>query len=338
MLNSIQILRAIAALLVVFAHFEFVEPAVGGFGVDIFFVISGFIMAYIVNKNADAFLYRRIVRIMPLYYSMTAFVIALFLLKPSWFRNVIVTPGAIIKSLLFIPYRIKGSGPILSLGWTLNYEMFFYVSIAICLAVFGRKKGMLACLVTLTLFSILVMLLPLTNSLILFWGNSIILEFVAGSLLYYAWTKWLRNPGGMLRSVLIFLGLISFLTLVLMDHYYDPKPYRFLIFGVPSVFLAAGFLAMEPYINPKNKIHATMVLLGDASYAMYLVHPFVIYAMIRLVFVRFKLEGFGFELAELILSMIIVCLVSIALHKWFEKPVLKRLKLSLDKRFDAKKI
>ncbi|MCE7063541.1 acyltransferase [Dyadobacter sp. CY343] len=338
MLNSIQILRAIAALLVVFAHFEFIHPAVGGFGVDIFFIISGFIMAYIVNKNPDAFLYRRLVRIIPIYWFMTLLTLALYAVKPSWFRSLIVTPEAIIKSLLFIPYRLKGSGPILSLGWTLVYEMFFYVSIAVFIAIFGNKRGMNASLIFLTLFVVVFNIFPIRNYVLEFYSNTIILEFVTGSLLYYYWRNFGNLKSPLVEAMGLSLGAASFIFLVYADYLQDPNLTRFLLFGIPAFFIANAFLIMEGKVNRQNKVHSTAILLGDASYAMYLVHPFVIYAFIRLVFVRFKMEGRAFELAQLIGTMIIVCIVAVIIHKWFEKPVLKALKSVMDKRFDSKKI
>jgi peptidoglycan/LPS O-acetylase OafA/YrhL len=338
MLNSIQILRAIAALLVVFAHFEYVHPAVGGFGVDIFFIISGFIMAYIVNKNSDAFLYRRLVRIVPIYWFMTLLTLALYAVKPTWFRSLIVTPEAVIKSLLFIPYRIKGSGPILSLGWTLTYEMFFYVCIAVFIAIFGSKKGMNACLIFLTLFVVILNMFPIRNYVLEFYSNTIILEFVSGSLLYYYWKHFGDIKSALVKGMGLLLGAASFVFLLYADYLYDPNLTRFLLFGIPAFFIANAFLILEEKVNRQNKVHSTAILLGDASYAMYLVHPFVIYAFIRLVFSRLKVESLEFELAQLIVTMIVVCVVAVLIHKWFEKPVLKALKSVLDKRFDAKKI
>ncbi|MGV3601789.1 MAG: acyltransferase family protein [Dyadobacter fermentans] len=337
MLNSIQILRAIAALFVVFAHFEYIKPTIGGFGVDIFFIISGFIMAYIVDKSTASFLYRRIIRIVPLYYSMTLLTTGLYLAKPTWFRNVIITPEAIVKSLLFIPYRIKGSGPILSLGWTLNYEMFFYLAIAIFVTIFKGKKGMIACLIGLSAFVLISTLFPSDNHMLRFWGGTIVLEFVAGGILFYLWKSKLLFLSKPAKTAGIVLGFLSLLFLMYADYTTDPYSIRFLLFGIPSFFLAAGFLLLESRVDSTNKIHSTMILLGDSSYAMYLVHPFVIYGFLRLIFVRLSPEGEIYELIGLILSMIAVCLVSIAIHKWFEKPVIALLKSFLDKRFDPKK-
>ncbi len=337
MLQGIQILRALAALLVVFAHFEYVKPAVGGFGVDIFFVISGFIMAYIADKSTDGFLYRRIIRIVPLYYAMTFLTTGLYLVKPDWFRNVIVTPAALAKSLLFIPYHINESGPILALGWTLNYEMFFYLSIALFISIFGGKKGMIACLIGLSLFVLISALVVWENYELRFWGSSMVMEFVFGGILYYLWKYQLRSATQPVKNALVIVGFAALAFLMYAEYTCGFSSQRFLLFGLPSALVACGFLMLENRINPQNKIHSTMVLLGDSSYAMYLVHPFVIYAFLRLVYVRLNLQGPVSDFLGLVLSMILVCLVSVALHNWFEKPMISLLKSVLDKHFDSRK-
>ncbi|MCE6993015.1 acyltransferase [Dyadobacter sp. CY323] len=290
-------------------------------------------MTYIVSKNEDSFLYRRIIRIVPLYYGMTFFTVTLFLLKPVWFRNVIVTPEAIIKSLLFIPYRIKGSGPILSLGWTLNYEMFFYLTIAISISLFGNKRGMIACLILLSLFVLICQIYPPTNYILAFYSGSIILEFVAGSFLFYHWNARKHSLSLTTKWVGKILGILSLIFLIITDYFYDPTLSRFLLFGIPSLFLTNAALMVEGKVDIKKKLYSTAVLLGDSSYAMYLTHPFIIYAFIRLVFKNFKSENVLFRMTELVVTMIIVCFVSIVIYKWFEKPVMKKLKLATNNKF-----
>ncbi|SEJ50688.1 Acyltransferase family protein [Dyadobacter sp. SG02] len=337
MLQSIQTLRALAALLVVFAHFEYIKPAVGGFGVDIFFIISGFIMAYIVNKSAEGFLYRRIIRIVPLYYAMTFLSAGLYLAKPSWFRNLILTPTTLAKSLLFIPYHIKDSGPVLTLGWTLNYEMFFYVSIAAFIAIFGSKKGMIACLIGLSVFVLLSAFASWENYMFRFWSSPMIMEFVGGGILYYFWQHRLRSASRSLRNALIVVGFAALVFLPYAEYHYGLATQRFLLFGGPSLLVACGFLCLEDRFNPQNKIHSTMVLLGDSSYAMYLVHPFVIYAFLRLVYTRIGMQGPVLDFLGMVLSMTLVCLISIAMHKWFEKPMVSLLRSAFDKQFEPAK-
>lgn len=337
MLQSIQILRALAALLVVFAHFEYIKPAVGGFGVDIFFVISGFIMAFVVNKSGEGFLYHRIIRIVPLYYVMTLLTTGLYLTKPSWFRNVVMTPTALVKSLLFIPYHIKDSGPILTLGWTLNYEMFFYVSIALFVSIFGNKKGMIVCLIGLTLFVLISAFVSWESYVVRYWGSPMIIEFVSGGILYYIWKYLLRSASQPFRNILAVVGLSALAFLFFAEYVYGLSSQRFLLIGGPSFLVVCGFLSLENRINPQSRIHSTMITLGNSSYAMYLVHPFVIYGFLRLVYVRLGLQGAVFDLLGLILSIVLVCLLSIALHKWLEKPMVGLLRSVMDKQFGSYK-
>ena len=92
------------------------------------------------------------VRIVPLYFSMTVLITIVALIKPEWFRSIVVSDEAFMKSILFIPYRIQNSGPLLSLGWTLNYEMFFYLVTALGISLFGGKRGNIISLTFLLLF------------------------------------------------------------------------------------------------------------------------------------------------------------------------------------------
>jgi exopolysaccharide production protein ExoZ len=338
MIKSIQILRAFAALLVVYAHFEFSKPSIGSFGVDIFFIISGFIMAYIVDKNPNAFLYRRIVRIVPLYFSMTLATILLNLARPNWFRNVIITPAAVIKSFLFVPYRIKQSGPILSLGWTLNYEMFFYVVIAICIAIWGSRKGMFACLSVLVLVVCWGTAYPPENYVLNFYSANIILEFVCGSLLYYFGVNFGLGESRVSGFFFLLLGLASFMFLIYANYYLYSIPMRFWLYGIPALFVTNMALMLENKIDLKNRGHRLGILLGDSSYAMYLVHPFVIYAFIRLVFKRVPFNSPVFQLIELVFTMMVVCAVSIVIYKYFEKPLIAKVKLVFDRWFDEKRV
>lgn len=335
MINSIQILRGIAALLVVYAHIEFMNVKIGNFGVDIFFVISGFIIAYMVSKDISSFLYRRIVRIIPLYYSMTLFTAALAIAKPGWFKHVIVNAETLIKSLLFIPYRLHDSGPVLSLGWTLNMEMFFYAVTFVCILVFDQKLSVWACQLLLFVLVIVFQFVEPFSYPIAFYSQGIVLEFVLGSLLYYIWKNQTLSRNSLLRTLFISLGAAALPFMCYAD--YALKYDRLFIFGFPAFFLANAMLMLEPYINKENRFIQTAILIGDASYAMYLAHPFIIYAFIRLIFARFPTTSIPIQFAELLITLLAVCIVSILIHKKYEKPVMNWLRGRLDIRFDKKK-
>src|ERR1019366_2869669 len=142
LIHPIQYLRGIAALMVVWHHgvgqlatLETYFPfRFGTSGVDLFFVISGFIMV-VTTAGRDVtpteFIARRFVRVVPLYWVLTLALAATALVAPSLFRSVTLTAVSLIQSLLFIPHFSPSHAgmiwPVLVPGWTLNYEMFFYV-------------------------------------------------------------------------------------------------------------------------------------------------------------------------------------------------------------------
>ena len=140
-LLGLQILRFVAAMAVVLFHMGSdyqirfgldANPfAYGAFGVDIFFVLSGFIIAMTTDPSRGAWYFyrKRLIRIVPIYWLLTFGVVAIGIAAPTLLNSTEVSFEAVIKSLLFIAYE-RPSGelqPLLFLGWTLNYEMFFYL-------------------------------------------------------------------------------------------------------------------------------------------------------------------------------------------------------------------
>ena len=122
---SLQLLRFLAALSVILFHIPLIKfPAIG---VDIFFVVSGFVIAFVLNNNKNQFLLKRLIRILPLYWILTIFIFILKLYFPFLFSFSEISYSDLIKSLLFIPIyseiENKIMYPIIMVGWTLNYEM-----------------------------------------------------------------------------------------------------------------------------------------------------------------------------------------------------------------------
>ena len=157
-LASIQVLRAAAALAVLFAHLwpalaqfgnENIIPnfTFGAAGVDLFFVISGFIMVYTSERlfgqrdGPGRFLTRRLIRIVPMYWALTTLVVV------AWYGVKLpdhTTWTNVVGSYLFIPTLKPGGGtaPVLGVGWTLNYEMLFYFLFAITI-MFQRRMAVI---------------------------------------------------------------------------------------------------------------------------------------------------------------------------------------------------
>lgn len=192
----IQYLRAVAALMVVFHHSliqmpwlaQYHQSSIGSYGVDLFFVISGFVMVVTTHGREvtrTEFMRRRIVRIVPLYWALTLFTVLCVAFAPGLFRTTSIEPWHVIQSLLFIPHLSpnfpKEMWPVMVPGWTLNYEMFFYACFALTL---GRFWWMVAGFVGLFLFGFI---FGPSNDLLAFFTRYLILEFVAGAVLARLW-------------------------------------------------------------------------------------------------------------------------------------------------------
>jgi exopolysaccharide production protein ExoZ len=142
-LYSIQYARALAALAVVLAHTGAYGSGnafhIGSAGVDIFFVISGFVMWTTTASRAQTpadFIANRIVRIVPMYWLVTLALVIAAVCVPALFPRLKIDAGHVVASLLFMPSRSPFNGelwPVLVQGWTLNYEMFFYGVFALVL-------------------------------------------------------------------------------------------------------------------------------------------------------------------------------------------------------------
>lgn len=284
-LAGLQILRFLAAFAVVLFHvgssyqIEFgnaVNPfAFGAAGVDVFFVLSGFIMALTTDpaRGAWYFARRRLARIVPLYWTLTLGIAVIGLALPSLLNSTSVTPETLFKSLFFIPYE-RPSGamqPLLFLGWTLNYEMFFYAIYAACILLGLRSP--LAPVAVIALLVTAGQLFPFGNAIWRFYSNPLMIEFALGICLYLA---HVRHPGWLKRRTVLLAaaGIASFILLRLV-----PGVPWILAGAVPAVLLVASFVAFTP---GRSGWLALLALLGDASYSLYLSHPYVLQVFAKL--------------------------------------------------------
>ncbi len=342
-IRSIQALRAIAALSVAFGHLQsesLTMPAAAttgyvpivldltGAGVDLFFVISGFVMVYASRDlsqtagGGQLFLKRRIARIVPFYWMMTTLFLLTMVLMPHALSSAAPTPIEILKSYLFIPYVHAGADvirPVYKLGWTLNYEMFFYFVFAALLFLPMRWTVF----VTAVLFSGLVALgatLSPSSGILSFWTNPIILEFVMGSFIALAFLHgWRQGIGG--ASALLFLGICGFAvtTITGLDAHGSWRP---LLWGLPAALIVAAAALKSDAIAPAGRAMGFLVALGDASYALYLLHPMVIRAL------RLSWDRLGLSIALspwIFIGAALVVLVPVALmvNIWIERPMTK---------------
>lgn len=342
---AIQALRAVAALLVVFEHLKNdmlrifldrdpLQSAWAGVpfsaGVDVFFVISGFVIAHSsasLHGRPGAwktFLTRRVARVVPLYWLLSG---ALAVLAVTVLDPALYFPDAsyLVASFLFVPApNVQGAIlPLLPLGWTLNYEMAFYLVFALFV---GLRQGRALALVAVTLLAVVAWgrIDPPSSVALVFWTDAILLEFLAGIGVYVALARGFSLPNGVrLALVPVAVALLLWLG--------EPNlPWRWLFWGGPATLLVLAAVSGRPRSGRPFGQHL-WEMLGDVSYAVYLSHLFVLIGVRRLL-LAFGLTGDFVVFVVFPVSVLAITLgVSWALNRLFEKPVLHVLR----RRFDA---
>lgn len=310
-LHALQYLRAIAALAVVYSHaaiqVEDYSPYLGkagSFGVDIFFVISGFIMIYIAKPDARPipFFVNRIRRVVPLYWFFTLLMAAILLLMPSVFKATTFEWGSFLMSLAFIPHwSVAQEGvawPIVAPGWSLNFEMYFYLVFAFSLFFAERYRVLFITLVITAVFLIAQSLHTGDSAMAQFYGKSMVFEFVFGMVLAVAWKRGFRLPASTAFWLLLLGTCLLFLRFPVA---------RILEFGVPSLMIVTACLFV------RVKEYRWAVVLGDASYALYLSHIFTL-GVLRKFLTPFLGTGPLDAYLFVIISIIICTLVSLVIH------------------------
>jgi peptidoglycan/LPS O-acetylase OafA/YrhL len=339
-LYGIQVLRALAALMVAVHHVQsdaaFLAGRAGTIfspsdilpwnaGVDLFFVISGFIMVHASSGlfgqagGARLFLARRIARIVPLYWAATTLFLLVMLVSPALLNSGAPSAGQILASYLFwpLPNGVGEIQPIYSLGWTLNYEMLFY-------ALFGAALLLPARLVvpatTLALAGLVaaqaVSPLPLPFG---FWGQPIVLEFAGGMAIALLRNRGLRLDGR-IRWLMVAAGAI--LLLAAAGNAWAQTPWGSLAYRGPAALLLVTAAACGKGQSAPSALVRLFARIGDASYALYLTHPFAMRAM-RELFLRLAPGATGLFVAVALLAAVIAAL---AVYRWFEKPMTRLLR------------
>jgi len=287
-------------------------PEFGSFGVDIFFVISGFIMVWIAKPGDTPrrFILNRIRRVVPLYWFFTLLMAAIMLLMPGLLKNTVFNLADLIQSLAFWPHFSTAQSdqvwPIVAPGWSLNYEMFFYLLFALSLLLSSRLQLLFVATGICAIF-LAAKATDTGGPVSLFYGNSIVFEFIFGMLLAEYWKRGYR-----LSSAMGWLLLISGFLLIALQL---PLP-RIFEFGVPATLVVAGALFVR---LPEIKWAS---LLGDASYALYLSHIFTL-GLLRKVLPPFLGDSAMAAFCFMVLSLIICTLASIFVHLWIDNWLLR---------------
>ncbi|MBL1353646.1 MAG: acyltransferase [Zetaproteobacteria bacterium] len=329
-LEGIEVSRGIAAVLVVLDHcslimgsektFDYVPYynlfQVGHLGVDFFFVLSGFIIYYahrldIGNpKRFVSFMTKRCVRIYPIYWvTSVVFFCAMFFSQSGVSADI----NHIIFSLLLIP---QGEYPINVVGWTLIHEMIFYSFFGIF--ILSRNVGLLLFSIwffVIILFNVQAAVTVEVTSYLLSLHN---IEFLMGVVIAIAVTEWKLR---LYLKQCFWVGMITLLLGIM----YDPIKSRpldsniLMLYGLGSSLIIYSITSMN-MLNKWNSFNKLFILLGKASYSIYLMH-FIIILSISKILIYFGLNDY-FSMVFLLLFFISIS-VGIWTYLYVEMPLLK---------------
>ncbi|MDE2362227.1 MAG: acyltransferase [Hyphomicrobiales bacterium] len=345
-LIAIQILRAFAAAMVVFNHaqndagrtaaeagaeFARAFPLPWASGVDLFFVVSGFVMVFSSEKlfatpgGGGAFLRRRIARIAPMYWIATSIFLVAVLRGAGAGKVPAPSFAEIVASFAFAPWprAIDGAPrPIHSLGWTLEYEMFFYFVFAIFLWL-PRARAVGAVAGVLLAFVVWHVVADPQNVALAFWSDPIVLEFAAGMGIALAFRRGLRLS--VVGAAL--LGAAGVVALALDPMHaadeavdaLDPNGFmRLFSWGAPmAAIFAAATLGPAPSASPFAR---ALAKIGDASYALYLFHPLALILMRKAWIAAHFDRAFGYW-PLVAVSCVASIALALAVYRWVETPV-----------------
>lgn len=297
---DLQILRFVAAALVLISHVQH-EALKGKFlnlqgyepwsaiffagGVDIFFVISGFIMYTISWSDfgkpgaAKYFLLRRIIRIGPPYWIFTTAMIAAAFIFSGHVTHSELDPGHIIASYLFLPYTnpYGQAYPVLILGWTLNYEAYFYAVFALALLL-PRKWGLALLFGVIGVPAAFGMADLIDVMPFRYWSGPIVFEFLFGIGLAMLRNRGWRLPRGAgWSAITLGFGLMWLMEWMgIAGNYWN---LRIFWMGLPALLICGGVVLAPEQARQPGRFRRPLVLLGDASYSIYLSHPFALNAV-----------------------------------------------------------
>jgi peptidoglycan/LPS O-acetylase OafA/YrhL len=326
---SIQYLRFLAAGSVTASHvvmeahafklisvetYRWIDLFPWSFGVDLFFIISGFIMSDLLSRagrsprDTAEFMINRIIRVMPAYWFFTALMVASMLAFSGQIEKATISVSHLVASLFLVPWRNPDSGgivPILGQGWTLSYEMLFYVVAAAAILAPKRRRHIIisAALAALLLAAYLA---PAESVAREFLSYSVMLEFLLGVWLY----RWHSGDLSLRRRML--LGLLGF-ALLLPAHALADLP-RVVTHGLPSALI---FIAVLRPNGEQCGAGRLAERIGDASYALYLSHPFVVNGLWLVSRPWFQGSAIAFTASALLASL----LFALAFHQLVEARV-----------------
>jgi peptidoglycan/LPS O-acetylase OafA/YrhL len=349
MVANIQVLRNFAAMVVVWHHLQQhlvvylgakIDTWFGVSGVDVFFVISGFIMFYTTRgfkRSTGAFWLDRAIRIVPLYWLATWMLAALFFMGFQPTGVFALDTGDLASAMVFWP-DVRADGypsPPLTVGWTLIYEMFFYLLFGLTFFMKSHWKSLAVLTAAFAGLWICQRLFAPWPYAANFISRPITLEFAAGGLLgiLYGRVKLPRPAIAIPLGYVMILGGIGAILaadFTFHDRLNPPGDLRAVTLGVPSFFIVAGALMLESSGHVWRS--KTLILLGGASYALYLFHPLITQALVKVSGMAFEARGPLVDVAVAVSAFAVTTFICVAIHLWVEKPLQQAFKSLTSRR------
>jgi peptidoglycan/LPS O-acetylase OafA/YrhL len=335
-IHGLQALRFVAAAMVVITHvlnrevnlyhpYPLPRAPWMEAGVDIFFVISGFIMVYIIKPDTrpGPFWLQRFTRIAPLYWVATAVAFIGGLVLPDWVFGRADWVFA-LKSALFLPITPDvNDHPLVSPGWTLIFEFSFYTLLALCLTI--RRPPFRLAAIAIAVILLAALFRGAVPWLGYYSSGLLMLEFLFGMIVAELVRRFPVRP---------WLGMVLALGGLVLIYFMWEGPFgtaRGLNAGLPALLVVFGILASEP-IWQRHAGLRWFARLGDASYSIYIVHFFFVTA-IAVLFSRSEAvrDGFG-PYGYTVVSVAVGIGAGIAVHIFVEKPLLQLVRSWLPRR------
>jgi peptidoglycan/LPS O-acetylase OafA/YrhL len=343
-IDNIQALRGIAATMVLFTHcmgFESVHlherllpdwMVIGNSGVDLFFVISGFIMVHVTRgafqkpAGIGEFVFNRLTRIYPLYWFYTLVFLAGSLLRRGWMSEPQDRATSFVASFLLLP---QDAPPLLVPGWSLVFEMYFYTVFVGLLCLPERRAPLAVALWAAGALAAYFLLSPFQSPLLTLITSPYCMEFALGcvSALLIARGKIIA---GALPGVAVGIALLALAASV---HFFggDPAgPWRVVVYGVPYGLLVYALVAAE--LSGTARSPRWLVHIGDGSYSLYLSH-FLIVAGIFQAWAFLDMKGVLDNGVVIVLAIAIALAWANISYRFLERPILRRSALVRDRLF-----
>ena len=343
-LQLIQMLRGVASILVVLLHISVNSQEIlgypflgnvflfGGSGVDIFFVLSGFIITYsnfkYIAKPAGIgkFLKRRFVRIFPIYWIIITVFLMLQLALPAFYKTHFDTGiGNLLQTYLLLPGHIMLNG----VSWSLTNELFFYLLFTLALVIPNKKYSLyllIGYFIFLLFYSIFVPAIPDGNQFVGMLIFPMNIEFLFGVLIVIIVNKVPKNwvYPLLITGILLFLtgAFLSINEIKVTGNNSNQALSRVLLFGFPSFIIILSVVKLE--LNRAVKMHNIFLQLGDASYSIYLIHLPIVAAFFKIL-AKFEIKSNLILFVLSCLLVIAVCIAGVIIYHKIEKPLIKKL-------------